>query len=464
MKRKLMILLSSAIMLAIGSLGGSTKAAAAADYTNTELKITAVPDINADFPATLNELNIFNATYDTSYGANVYKITLGNDGYVSLAMAAGEVKKTTLVGAKTTNSEATLTATIYRDSNLLYPVAASVTAKGGTLKKSAERIALDAGDYYIVIQSDIPRYPATGTNVIVQGKAVFIVYYQKVYSDESYRPSYVGLENILNFENVYKSLLTVPNPKDYYRFDVKDKSLVKINFMYSSKKSAKFVLYGIDREELVTKTFTGNSVWYNVEKYLEPGTYYCSLETVTLNDGGETSILLNQTVYPLVLDKENGATNSYITVETIDQPTEIRWVKGKLTNSELASNKWKSGKIITDTRMFGVNMRGYYTVRVMDEYGNMFMQSINVTECDKKAPKKPVIKTYLVNTQVVSGTAEKDSLITVTVNGKPYTCVASSKGNYKCTIRVNLLKGDIIEVSSQDISGNISTRAEVIVK
>jgi hypothetical protein len=109
-------------------------------------------------------------------------------------------------------------------------------------------------------------------------------------------------------------------------------------------------------------------------------------------------------------------------------------------------------------------MTGYYTVRVTDEYGNMFMQSIRVNNCDKKAPEKPVIKSYVAETFVVSGTAEKNSLITVYVNGRPLTCTASSKGNYKLTLKTKLLKEDIIEVTAQDISGNISEKAEVIVK
>jgi plasmid maintenance system killer protein len=360
-----------------------------------------------------------------------------------------------------------VTATVYRDQKMLYGVVPTISSQGAKIGESAKGIALDMGTYYIAIKTDpyslVSSADAT-TTTFVRGKSEFIIYYQRVDSDELFRPSSVNKENPLTFETVFKSLLTVPNPKDYYQFELTDKALIKINFMYASTKNAKFTLYGPDREELLTKTFTGNNVWYNIEKYLEPGVYYCSLETLTANDGGQASILINQTVYPLILSQENQTTNSYITVSTIDQPIEIRWVKGKLTNSELNSSKWKSGKVITDTKVFGINMTGYYTVRVTDEYGNMFMQSIRVTNCDKKAPAKPVIKTYTAGTLDVSGTAEKNSLVTVYVNGKAFTCTASSKGNFKLTLKAKLMKEDIIEVSAQDISGNISERAEVIVK
>lgn len=471
MKKIRGILLFAALILAVGATGNQRIASAASDRTSTVITLTEVQDIGVYNNYIVNDVTIDTmGTTDVSDGTVIYKFILPEDGFIKLGINATELKKTVIKNGRPENSLATLTATVYRDPKLMYSVIPTLTWKvstSGSIITESAKFALDAGIYYIVFKTD-PYSVVTASNTsaitYVKGKADFILYYQKVESDEMFRPSSVGLENRIGFETVYKSMLTVPNPKDYYSFELEDKALMKINFMYASTQSAKFTLYGTDWEELVTKTFTGNNIWYNVEKYLEPGKYYCSLETTTPNDGGKTSLLINQTVYPLILSQENQTTNSYITVSTIDQPVEIRWVKGKLTNSELSSNKWRSGKVITDTKMFGVNMTGYYTVRVTDEYGNMFMQSIRVTNCDKKAPTKPTIKTYKADTLVVSGTAEKNSLVTVFVNNNPVTCSASSKGNYKCTLRMKLMKGDIIEVSAQDISGNISTKAEVIVK
>lgn len=466
MNHKMIILLCAVLVLAGGVLGNKAVVKASGVYTGTNLTITKVDDIDVYNDYIPNLLLIDNTIYNNQEGYQIYKFTLEQDGFVSLLLATSDnLTKVIEKGASTTIGVATLTATVYRDAMLLYPVVPTVTAKDGSKGESKQKIALDQGTYYVAVKSDKYR---TGLNPVVittvRGDAVLMVYYQKVNSSEVYRPSSVGKENPLTFDIVYPGLLTATNPKDYYTFELTDKALVKINFMYNSTKSAKFVLYGVDREELVTQTLAGNNVWYNIEKYLEPGKYYCSLQTVTLNDGGQTNLLVSQNVYPLVLTQENSSVNSYITVETIDQPMEIRYVKGKLTNSELASSKWKNGKVITDILQFGVNMTGYYTVRVTDEYGNMFMQSIRVNTCDKKAPNIPTIKVYVAGTFVVSGTAEKNSIVTVTVNGKAYQCIASSKGSYKCTVKSKLVLEDRIEVIAQDISGNVSEKEETNVK
>ena len=475
MKKFRLIFLFTIFAMAGGVIGNSNHASAASDRTDTAVTLTEVQDIGVYNNYNINEVYIDNMlNTDSADGNVIYKFTIPQDGFIKLGISATDLVKTvTKIGStySVNTYQASLTATVYRDPKLMYAVVPTLTYKvsptGNTITES-NQVALDVGTYYIAFKTDpysLVSDAKTTTSTYVKGKASFVLYYQKVESDERYRPSSVGLENKLGFETVYKSMLTVPNPKDYYYFELEDKALLKINFMYASTKSAKFTLYGPDREELLTKTFTGNNVWYNVEKYLEPGIYYCSLETTTANDGGKTSLLLNQTVYPLILSQENKNTNSYISVSTIDQPFEIRWVKGKLTNSELNSSKWKSGKVITDTKMFGINMTGYYTVRVTDEYGNMFMQSISVTNCDKKAPDKPKIKTYKADTFVISGTAEKNSIVYISVNGRaPITCTASSNGNFKCTLKTKLMKEDIIEVSAQDISGNISAKTEVIVK
>lgn len=472
MKRKLALILGACLLVVIGVLCNEVKVKAAGDYTNPELKVTKVEDITVfnDYKDTINKVSINTTLLSNHDGGHVYKFTLDQDGYISLLITCRNMVKYTEKtgsGYSLTTSDATLTATVYRDSGLLYPVTPVVSAKGNTTGKSSQYIALDKGTYYIALVTDKYNVATSGsatTTTYVIGNAEMIVYYQPLESYESYRPSIAGKENKLEMEAAFKGVLTVTNPKDYYKFELTDKAMVKINFMYSSKNQAKFTLYSTEREELLTKTFSGNNVWYNIEKYLEPGTYYCSLETLSQYDGGATSIQVNPTIYPLTLEQVNQTTNSYVTVSTIDDPKEIRYVLGKLTNSELASAKWNSGKVITDTLQFGVNKVGYYTVRVTDRYGNMFMESIRVTNCDKKAPAVPKIKTCAVGTFVITGTAEKNSLVTVYVNGKAYTCSASDKGTFKCTLPSKLVYGSLIVATAQDISGNISEEAELILE
>ncbi|MHB8127438.1 MAG: Ig-like domain-containing protein [Mobilitalea sp.] len=476
MKHKLCILLCAVVLLAGGLSANSSYVKAARDYTNTNLSITKVEDINVYNDYIINSIPIDTTYTQNQDGVQVYKITLNNDGFVSLLLAAGGVTKSVITsnakGTTVTNPETKVFVTIYRDANLLYPVSVPVSATTSSTStttskgESITKVALDQGVYYIAIYTDKYSFvPSTGITTFVKGTAVFVIYYQETVNNEIYRPSKVGTENQISVDSEFAGLLTTTNPKDYYKIELTDKALVKLNVMYGSKNSAKFVLYSTEREELVAKTILGNSVWYNIEKYLEPGTYYCSLETLTPFDGGETNILITQTVYPLKLTKMNENINSYITVETIDDPKEIRYVSGRLTNSELISTKWNNAKIITEELKFGVNKIGYYTVRVTDQYGNMFMQSIKVTTCDKNAPNKPTIKSYIAGSYIVSGTAEKKSTVTVLLNGNQiFTCIASSKGSYKCTLPNILVKGLMVEVYATDAAGNISAKTEVRVK
>ena len=461
MKRKLINLICVVALTLVCLIVGVDKIVqAAGDYTSINLSITKVDDITVYNDYIINSIPIDNSLVNNQDGCQIYKFTIEKDGFISLLLSARNVKSTAIKNGKI--SDAKITVTVYRDSMLLYPVAPSVSAVGLTKGESKESIAIDQGTYYVVFKFDV--WNNNSVLNYVKGLAEFVLYYEELNSSEIYRPSIAGKENPVSFDTEFIGMLTGTNPKDYYTFKLSDKALVKLNFLYGSTKKAKFVLYSPTREELVTKTVDGNSVWYNIEKFLEPGTYYCSFETLTAYDGGQTNLIINQTVYPLKLTQTNYSVNSYVSIDTIDNPKEVRYILGKTTNSELQSPKWKNAKVITNDMFFGVNKIGYYTVRVTDEYGNMFMQSIKVDTCDKKAPKAPTISTYQADTVLVSGKAEKNSKVTVTINGKQYFCTASNQGTFKCPLTTKLKKDYIIEATSQDISGNVSEKTTTIVK
>lgn len=459
MKKKL-IIFCIILFLSGGIAGSGIKIKAAGDYTNVNLNITMVDDIDVYNDYNLNNIPIDNTLTNNQDGGQIYKVTLDQDGFIKMLISARKVRKT----VKGIISDASVAVMVYRDDKCLYPVTPKISSTGLIKGETAQKIALDKGTYYIGFLTDKCISGDGKMITTVQGNAEFILYYQKVNSSETYRPSNVGKENQLTFDNEFVGILTTTNPKDYYKFELTEKALIKLNLLYGSSKNAKFILYSKEREALVTKSFAGNSVWYNFEKYLDPGIYYCSLEIVTANDGGQYNLLLTKTDYPLKLTQKNETVNSYVDVSTIDDPKEIRSVKGNLTNSELTSSKWLAGKIITKELRFGVNETGFYTVRVTDEYGNMFMQSIKVTACDKIAPGKPTITRYKAGTLIISGKAEKNSTVTITINGRVYTCTSSSKGNYKYDMIGALRSRDKIEVYATDISGNNSTKAIAIVK
>lgn len=455
--------------------GDKGKTVKAIGYFTSELQLSKVEDIDAYHDYKVNELSI-NTTLSNPNcqdGYQVYKFTLDKDGYIRMILSNQNVKKITIQsGAKSSYSAADtyIYATVYRDEKLYNAVSATVAAKANANNGKVElsKIALDKGTYYLAIKTDeyyntLNNNGVTTTSYAI-GKGGLIMYYQPVQSQEEYRPSMAGKENKITLDADYKGMLTASNPKDYYTFKLTERALVRFNCMYSSANPMKFILYGGKREELLTKSITGSNTLTKIEKYLEPGTYYCSLETTKQYDGGETYLLINPTYYPLKIEQVNKSTNSYIKVTTIDYPAEVRWLSGKISSADLTNPSWKNAKVITDTLMFGVNQEGYYTVRVTDQYGNMFMDTIKVNKCDTKAPDVPKIKICVAGTFVIKGTAERNSVVTVYVNSRSYTCTANEKGAWTCALSSQLVKGSLIEVTAQDISGNISEKAELILE
>lgn len=475
MKKRWSILLIISLLIIISMAFGSSDIVKASSSTTYEdLKLTKVNDIEVyNYYYDMNTIHIDNTTYP-NYDRKIFKFTLENDGFVKLLLTADNLSKTVTrysTGISSTSQAPTVSATVYRDEKLIFDVIPTITAKGsinttsGVNGETKEKIALDKGTYYVVIRTDSYRIDSNSTTyTYVKGTSDLVIYYQPVYSDEIYRPSSIGMENPLTFDKTYLGLLTVANPRDYYTFDIKERSLVNIKYMYDSEKRAKFVLYGEDRGAKITKQFNGNNMWYEDELLLDEGTYYCSLETLTPGDGGSTNIEINTIPYPLDLSQVGTSKNSYISVETIEVPKEVRYIKGKLTQADINNSAWRTAELITDELQFGVNKTGYYSVRAVDDKGNMLIENVFVRKCDITAPNKPKVSKYTAGDYEVTGTAEKDSLVTVIYNNREYTCTASSKGNYVCALNTRLSTGAKVEVFAQDISGNISNSAVVTVK
>lgn len=474
MKRYLSVLLLLSLMALAGMmLGSSESVEASTRITYEDLKLTEVSDIEVFNNYKINNLHINNDIYPYNE-SKIYRFTLEKDGFVKLILTADKVSKINSTysssGYRQTYQESLLTATVYRDDKLLFTVIPTITARGSLNPtkpsvngETKDKVALDKGTYYVAIRTD--KYQQSSNTVSqVRGQAGFILYYQSVKSDEFIRPSSVGQENPIEIDNTFHGLLTVANPKDYYTFKLKERSLLKIEYMYESTKRAKFVLYGQNREVLLTKQFNGNNVLNQEELLLEAGQYYISLESVTAGDGGRTSLYLNAKPYTTELTQINRSKNSYIEVETIERPKEVRYLKGRLSQEDIQSSSWRTANLITEDLQFGVNSAGYYSVRVVDDKGNMTIDNIRVTVCDSTAPAKPKITTYAANSYEVKGSAEKNSTVTVVHNNRSYTCTANSKGNYSCVLATRLSKGARVEVYAADISGNISESAVVAVK
>lgn len=104
---------------------------------------------------------------------------------------------------------------------------------------------------------------------------------------------------------------------------------------------------------------------------------------------------------------------------------------------------------------------GYYTIRMVDIYGNVYGLPVKVTEFD--TPAAPVVRIYKSGTTVVSGTAVSGSTVNVQVGNKSYSAKADSKGAW--SVKTSSLKvGTVIKANVTNQFGKVSGTASVRVK
>ena len=431
--------------MALGTV--DVKAAQKANMTSVQPSITNVEDISVYDP------NYQLVSVLVSGGATIMKLEIPNDGFVKIRTVASDFYGTTLSTGK--KSYAALTTRLYRDMHYIDQVGKDVVANGAKVSDTAA-IAVDKGTYYIGL---IP--PEDNTTTVYSGIAEIGVFYQACPSEEIYQPSTSVSRNPIAFNQEFTGFMSDANPIDYYEFKLTNKALVKFSYRTNTKGSTTFNLFNSEDETLATTNYQGGYVWYNIEKYLEPGEYYCSFAS---SSRGQTGFKLTKTDYNLTLKY----TLPYVKVTTIDDVKEIRYVRGKLTNSELTSSKWYKGTVLADgVRKFGVNKVGYYTVRITDNYDNMFMKSIYIRKADTKKPGKITFSSYKAGKAKVTGKAEKYSTVYIYINGNKnycFTATANSKGKFSVTLSSNLVKNMKLTGYAVDRAGNKGASRSVRVK
>lgn len=105
---------------------------------------------------------------------------------------------------------------------------------------------------------------------------------------------------------------------------------------------------------------------------------------------------------------------------------------------------------------------GYYTIRMVDKYDNVYGLPVRITEFD--TPANPVIRVYKSGTTVVSGTSVPNGTLKVQVGSKSYSNVkANSKGAW--SVKTTRLKvGTAIKASVVSQFGKASHTVTVSVK
>ena len=398
----------------------------------------------------VEDISVYTANYTlvpvTLYDkGTVLKLDIPEDGFVKIRTKANNFHS---VGSNNVISQAPIITRLYRDTHFIDHIGTDVTAQGVNVSDT-QPLALDKGTYYIGLVT--PRDSNLNDTKHYVGDAEVAVFYQKCPSQEMFQPSTPISRNVIQFDQEFSGFMSDANPIDYYEFQLNNKALVKFSYRTNTNGSTTFKLFNDDDETLLTQTYSGGFVWYNIEKYLEPGTYYCSFAS---SSRGQTGFKLTKTDYNLTLKYSL----PYVKISTIDDVKEIRFVRGKLTNSELTSSKWYQGTVLdSSSRKFGVNKVGYYTVRVTDTYNNMFMKSIYVKKVDNKKPAKVKVTSCKAKNGYIKGKAEKNSTVYAYLNGYSgylYSAKVNSKGVFKLTFNSYSQPGSRISIYAVDAAGN----------
>lgn len=396
----------------------------------------------------VEDINIYSSQYVlTPYQMDgdglLIALNIPEDGFIKIRTVASGY----FGYAGTTKTSATVTTRLYRDTHYIDQIGPDVQAYGPSVSDT-KPLAVDKGTYYIGLLS--PSSINYADTKKYAGPVQIAVTYQKCPSQEMYQPSTPISRNVINFNEEFTGFMSDSNPIDYYEFQLDNKALVKFSYRTNTTGSTTFTLFNNYDETLLTQSYSGGYVWYNIEKYLEPGIYYCSFAS---SSRGSTGFKLTKTDYNLTLSYKL----PYIKISTIDDVKEIRYVRGKLSNSELNGVKWYQGTVLEDgVRKFGVNKAGYYTVRVTDTYNNMFMKTIYVKKVDNKKPAKVKVTSCKYTNSYIKGKAEKNSTVYAYVNGYTgylYKTTANSKGAFKLVIP-GATKGARVSIYAVDAAGN----------
>lgn len=417
-------------------------------FSTTTISAADLTTYTFDSLSVVEDINIYTANYQlVSYQMGdkgvLLTVNIPEDGFIKIRTVASDYYGL----SNSTNTPASVKTRLYRDTHYIDQIGPDVTATGSTVSDT-QPLAVDKGTYYLALLS--PKYTNINDKNTYFGRVLVAITYQKCPSQEMYQPSTPISRNVINFNEEFTGFMSDSNPIDYYEFTLHNKALVKFSYRTNTKGNTDFTLFNNDDETLLTQSYSGGYVWYNIEKYLEPGVYYCSFAS---SSRGSTGFKLTKTDYNLSLSYKL----PYVKVATIDNVKEIRYVRGKLSNSELNGSKWYKGTALGEgIRKFGVNKAGYYTVRVTDTYDNMFMKTIYVKKVDKTKPGKVKVTSCKYTNSCIKGKAEKNSTVYAYVNGYTaylYSAKVSSKGTFKLVIPGASLGGRV-SIYAVDAAGN----------
>lgn len=242
---------------------------------------------------------------------------------------------------------------------------------------------LDPGTYYVNFEH-MGGYDATGaeaTGVAILG--------QKVKSSEKVYASSFSEPTTMKNKKKYKGFLSLTAPADYYKLKLTSASNVTFTFDFATLNGnapygGKFELYSGSQEFLYSKSFSTSGASDNkFEMHLKKGTYYIVLS------GAETYTTVKYTAKSTdVKFKEKANDNGTVTL-TYSCPVyfkEVFYRAGKYSKDSKEDysvwSSWADGcTLLSGTKSVTVKKNGYYTFRMTDNLGNVYINTYKVTKC-----------------------------------------------------------------------------------
>ncbi|UXR87086.1 Ig-like domain-containing protein [Staphylococcus felis] len=213
----------------------------------------------------------------------------------------------------------------------------------------------------------------------------------------------------------------------------------------------------------------------------EEGRYEVKVpDTVDLK-GGET-------IKATLTDKAGNTSEATSTIVEDQTAPEAPTVDSVTSETEVITGTGEAGSTVTVTFPDGttatgtVDEEGHYEVKIpdtvdlkggetikvttTDEAGNQSEETTTIVE-DKSAPEAPTVDPVTSETEVITGTGEAGSKVTVTFpDGTTATGTVDEEGRYEVTIpaTVDLKGGETIKVTSTDKAGNTSEETTTTVE
>ncbi|MFO3692019.1 Ig-like domain-containing protein, partial [Staphylococcus felis] len=212
----------------------------------------------------------------------------------------------------------------------------------------------------------------------------------------------------------------------------------------------------------------------------EEGRYEVKIpDTVGLKDGETIKVTSTDEA-----GNQSEATSTTVEDQTAPEAPTVDPVTSKAT---VITGTGEAGSTVTVTFPDGitatgiVDEEGHYEVKVPDAVdlkggevltvtstdgaGNTSEETTTTVE-DKSAPEEPTVDPVTSETEVITGTGEAGSTVTVTFpDGTPATGTVDEEGHYEVKVpdTVGLKGGETIKVTLTDSSGNVSKPTEIVV-